>query len=123
MKTQTIPLTLHMPASIHEKLCDLAKIANRTPERMALLFVELNIPQAHEDRDLDFLLPYISYESRQEAEAVAKAANDFENRPHNSYSAVPEEGGKFCVERQMKPSNIRFFPIPLSPRVAAKPTG
>jgi hypothetical protein len=119
MKTQTIPVTMNMPAKLHKKFCKLANICNCDPGFLALVLIESDIKQGHDNQDLEFIICSMNYESIEEAAKVAKAATDFEKPAHIGYFVeVDAESGEICIvskSRRLFDERLKKV-IPFSPQ-------
>lgn len=92
-------LTLQLPARLHDQLCELAKIADRKPEALALAHVRHHIEQAFEDRSVDIILADFEYPTEDAAIRVARAASTWaaRHRELGMYQVEPVESGRYAV--------------------------
>jgi hypothetical protein len=86
--------------------------------------VDSDIEQAYDDRDLDIVIPFVPYDSIEEAEAAAKAANAHEHRGGQYVGIEIDSERKFRVISQshvkhaLQEANITLF-TPLNSKRAA----
>jgi|SRR5581483_1687926 len=92
-------LTLQLPTRLHDQLCELAKIADRTPEALALAEIRHRVEQAFEERSVDMLLTDFEYRTKDAAIRVARAASDWAARHKRigMYHIEASESGKYGV--------------------------
>ena len=95
--SQPIPFTINIPSSDMDKLVRLSAIANRSVEWLILDLIHWNTEQNHDERDLDSLVCCIAYDSKEEAEGVARAASAFQGRKYVA-SGCGEGENRFCVK-------------------------
>lgn len=102
-----------MPAAMHRKLRKLAEIARCSPEWIALHEVGFCVAQAFDDKDLDCLICFVPYDTREQAAEAAERGNAFQKCPSN-YKASKEadDDGKFYVTSYDERSNIIPFLAP-----------
>jgi hypothetical protein len=115
-------LTLKLPNDLHRKVCKLAAIAHRSPAQLAFKEIEALAVQGHDERDLDFIIPFFNYRTKETATKVAQATNAFMGRKFDNYDVVgPDEDGNFSVlteeERTRGVTNIIPFSAPVDYRL------
>jgi|SRR5581483_6623450 len=92
-------LTLQLPTILHAQLCELAKVAERTPETLAVALVRDQIEQAFEEGSADIILADFEYGTKQAAIRVARAASTWaaSRRNFGIYQVEPIESGQYTV--------------------------
>jgi hypothetical protein len=114
-------LTLKLPNDLHRKVCKLAAIAHRSPAQLAFKEIQALAVQGHDERDLDFIIPFFVYRTKETAAKVAQATNAFMGRKFDKYDvAGPDEDGNFSVlteEESGVIANIIPFSAPVDYRL------
>ena len=92
-------LTLQLPTRLYDQLCELAKIADRKPEALALAHVRYHIEQAFEEGSVDNILADFEYRTEDAAISVARAASTWaaRHRALGMYQVEPVESGQYTV--------------------------
>jgi len=91
-------LTLKLPSRLYDRLCELAKIVDRTPETFALGIMRYEIEEAFEERSVDNILAEFEYRTQDAAIRVARAASLWaaRRRALGMYQ-VSRESGRYTV--------------------------
>jgi predicted transcriptional regulator len=110
MKSNLITVAMEISTPLYKKLSKLAEIADRSPEWLAGNLIEHCIAQPFDERDLDTVLPFIPYDTYEEADRAAKAGMVFENRKCSNFFAQQEDDGKFYIAANWERPNIIQFP-------------